>query len=339
MTRAAVFVLLLTSIVLPAPAAAQRGADLPRYSLPSSVQVRVMREDDQRVSDYLRVQLMKIGGTPVAESLANDGMALFSDVPPGDYYLHITGVSIQETNSPTFSILPGMGESFQMVYVKSRTEAKPVGSAQGTVSTQDLNIPGKAKKEFDKGVDALQHSDLKKAGEHLDKAIALYPEYAAAYNDLGVIAIKQKDLPKAKAAFSKAIELNDPTGSAYLNLGRLNLMQRDFQEAATMINKSLALNPSNPEAMALLANCQLAGGHLDEAIATARRVHAIPHERFAVIHLIAAAALEKENNAKEASAEYELFLKEDPNSPRADQARKALKRLSAQAASEAPKPE
>jgi hypothetical protein len=61
-------------------------------------------------------------------------------------------------------------------------------------------------------------------------------------------------------------------------------------------------------------------------------VHSGPHERFAVAHVIAAAALEKQNDAKGAIAEYQQFLKEDPNSPRAAGARKALERLVGQPA-------
>ncbi len=96
------------------------------------------------------------------------------------------------------------------------------------------------------------------------------------------------------------------------------------------MNKSLALNPNNAEVLTMLADCEVATAHYDEAIASARHVHAIPHQHFAVVHLIAATAFERQHKPRDAAAEYQQFLTEDPDSPRAATAREALQRLSAQ---------
>ncbi len=344
MKRIVGLAVLLALPVLTPSAVAQRGTSNPsipaRETTPSNLEVRVLAENDQRVSEQVRVQLLKISGTPVAENFATDGMTQFSNVPPGDYVLRISGVNIEETTSERFEISSTARHALQYVHVKMRSDATAPGSPQGTVSAHDLNIPAKARAEFGKGIDAMQHSDWKKAAEHLHKAIEIYPPYAAAYNNLGVIAMKQNDVTKAKASFEKAIELNDSSGFAYLNLGRINFLQRKFDDAAQMMNKTLGLDPANLEALTMLSDCLLATGHPAEAIATTRRVHAIPHERFAVVHLIAAAAFEQQSDIKDATAEYEQFLKEDPKSARADGARKALQRLSAQAgpAGASPKP-
>jgi tetratricopeptide (TPR) repeat protein len=197
------------------------------------------------------------------------------------------------------------------------------------VSAQDLNIPSKAKKEFNKAGDAMQQADWNEAKKHLEKAVAIYPQYASAYNNLGVVAMKQNDLPAAKAGFERAVELNDSSGSAYLNLGRLYLKDRNYDETARLMDKVLSLDGNSPEALTILADCDVATGKYAEAIAAVQHVHANPHERYAIAHLIAAAAFEKQNDARGAAAEYEQFLKEDPKSPRAAGARKALQRLSA----------
>lgn len=314
----------------PGPGAASSNSNTIQLQM-SSVQVRVIAENEQPIEEHTRVQLLRTDGVvPLAETFSADGMAQFPNVPPGFYILRVTGGTIEDTKTARFEVtIPST--TVQFVHVKLKSGARPAGagSKQGTVSAYDLNIPKKAREEFTKAAECMQHADWKQASAHLDKAVSIYPQYAAAYNNLGVVSMRLSDTVKAKDSFQKAIELNDNTGSAYLNLGRLYLTDRNFEEAGKLIGKSLTIDPGNPETLTLLADCELATGQFADAIAHARRVHALPHERFAVAHLIAASAYEKQDNTKDASAEYEQFLKEDPQSPRAASARKALESLTA----------
>ena len=53
----------------------------------------------------------------------------------------------------------------------------------------------------------------------------------------------------------------------------------------------------------------------------------MPHQNFAVVHYIAARAYERENRVPDAILELQIFLKEEPTGPRADQVRAELTRL------------
>ncbi len=295
----------------------------------STVQIRILTDNERPVTERAHVQLLSSTGAEVGETFAIDGMAQFAGVRNGSYKLHVTGINFEETTTPTFDVLPQETTSMHYVHVKMRSSATATVAGPATVSSADLNIPAKAKKEFKEGSESMQHSDWKSAAAHFDKAVSIYPQYASAYNNRGVVAMKSNDVATAKSSFQKAIDLHENSGSAYLNLGRLYLLDRNFDEAARYMHKSLELAPNNPEALTILADCDIATGHYPEAVEAARRVHSVPHERFAVAHVIAAAALEKENDPKGAAAEYQQFLKEDPSSPRAAGARKALERLSA----------
>ncbi|MBZ5567186.1 MAG: tetratricopeptide repeat protein [Acidobacteriia bacterium] len=339
MVRITVLVFLLTLF-----AAAQRrgpgGAGTSPSGLPntqqqiSSLQVHVVRENERSVDDVMRVQLLRTdGATPVAETFSRDGIAEFRSIAPGSYILRVSGSNIEEATTMSFNV-PPFAAAVQFVHVQMRSLAgtnskQSRGSRQGPVSAQDLNVPNKAREELRKAGQAMQEEDWKKATGHLNKAVSIYPQYAAAYNNLGFIAMKLKDWPKAQTMFQKAADLNDSTGYAYVNLGRVYLIERNFEEAARLMNKTLALDPNNVEALTILSDCDVATGKYDEAIANVRRVHSAPHEHYAVVHLIAAVALEKQNHPQRASAEYELFLQEDPESPRAAAARRALDRLAA----------
>src|SRR5690349_21181092 len=56
----------------------------------------------------------------------------------------------------------------------------------GTVSALDLQAPGKAVSEFNKGADLLQHQKSREAIAHLEKAITVFPKFISAHNDLGL---------------------------------------------------------------------------------------------------------------------------------------------------------
>src|SRR4029077_12867195 len=56
---------------------------------------------------------------------------------------------------------------------------KRVGAAaEPAISVTSLKAPGKARKEFEQGENDLRGNHLKTAAEHLEKAVALYENYA-----------------------------------------------------------------------------------------------------------------------------------------------------------------
>jgi Tfp pilus assembly protein PilF len=336
---------LALSLLLALTASAQRnpgnrggtsgGASNPFPSVSNSrgnetLSVRITNEQDRPLTIEVRVQLTNNAGVPVSENFAHDGMTQFP-IQPGTYRLRVSGPDIEETTSDSFTVFGGEGAPMQFVRVKMRPQPGQGGSTQGTVSASELNVPDKAKSEVRKAHDEMAHQQWKKAVTHLEKAIEIYPQYATAYNDLGVAYIKTGDSARARQSFEKAAEFNEHTGMAYLNLARFSLSEQNYPETIRLVNRALSLNPNHPEALLMLANSELATGQYASALVHARKVHDLNHERFAVTHVIAARALEAEQKPAQAVAEYEMFLKEDPNSPRAAAVRDALKRVAAQA--------
>lgn len=79
----------------------------------------------------------------------------------------------------------------------------------------------------------------------------------------------------------------------------------------------------------MLARVQLQGGKLDQAIANARKVHAVPHEGYAMAHYFAGLGLRAKEMNSEAVEEFRTYLQEAPEGNFATQARQALKTLEA----------
>ncbi len=91
-----------------------------------------------------------------------------------------------------------------------------------------------------------------------------------------------------------------------------------------MLTNATRAEPSNAGTMTLLAQAQLLNKHFDAAVATAHSVHAMPHQNFALVHYIAARALERENRLQDALAELQVFLTEEPKGARADHVREEI---------------
>jgi Flp pilus assembly protein TadD len=315
----------LTVVVLVLAMAVSAAAQVSR----PSVSVRIITEDGSTYSAPVRIELTNESGMIVAEAFSRDGMAQFPPIAPGRYRLRVSSPDIEAVNTPPFYVVE-YDKQVQMVRVKLLNSGQG-GSTQGTVSSHEVNVPEKAQAERRKGGEAIARSEWKKAIEHLDKAIAIDPKYASAYNDIGYAYLKSGDMAKARESFQKAVELEEHTGRALLNLARFVAGEKNFPEAIRLANKAIALAPGNAEALLLLANCEYVTEQYTLAVTHARKVHDLPHERLAVAHYIAAMALEADQKTADAILEYNTFLKEDPKNSKAATAREAVTRLSAQA--------
>lgn len=205
--------------------------------------------------------------------------------------------------------------------------ASPANLARGysvaSISVADLSIPPRARKEFEKASVLIQKREFQKALERLNRAIAIDPGFAYAYNNLGVAYSHLGDFVSDRKALERALALNDHFALAYLNLGRLDITDADFPGAETALNKASNFDPQNAVTLILLTYSQLMQKHFDDALATSQRAHALsqPH---AFAHRIAARALEQQHQYAQAIAELKVCIDEEPTGSRADSARREL---------------
>lgn len=301
-----------------------------RDSGTGNLKVRIMYPDGRPCCEVpARVQLFESSGsTPVDNTFTNDsGVIHFLSVRIGDYHIIVSGQGIQETDSGVFEVDERKTSQSLEITVKRSGEAvagRGSPSNTPTVSAADLNIPDSAKKEFDKANEFMAKQDWKKMIEQLNKALAIYPKYASAYNNLGVAYSRLGDRASEREALQKAVSLDEHFAPAYVNLARMEIVDHNFPNAETLLNKAVAGDPNNPQTLVLLANVELLDRHYDEAIANCRKVHSSPQNPHALVHYIAARALEHENRAAEAVGELQTFLQEEPLGDRADSVRKEL---------------
>ncbi len=321
------FLLCLTSI-----ASAQRGSR--PQPTGSEIQVRVTYPNERPAPQQLRVDLLNSSGTSVMETFTDDlGQADFRVTGSGNFRVKVSGIGIETVISEPMQI--GDSDRFQQVYLQVHPTSDPESNSKtdhgAMTSASELKIPSGARKSFEKGLEALQQKDYKKAVDLFQKAAIAYPEYDAAYDNLGVALMNLGQPDKARAAFEQAVRLNDKNADADRNYSRLLINDKEYVAAKELLQKALMVEPQDPSSLTLLAIAQLQTGDYDGALQSALKVHKLSHEGYAVAHYIAGSVFERKHELANATTEYQMYLRESPDGPQANQARAALTRITASA--------
>jgi tetratricopeptide (TPR) repeat protein len=328
-TLAACLALATVALLVPQPVLSQTELRCD----PVDLRIRITLSDERPPGVRLKVELLNAAGNYVDQLFTDDeGGGQFSVQRPGNYALHVSGLTVKETTGSLFPIRCNQGAAFQVLGVPRSDAAEKdyqeVKARDALISAVDMRVPGKAKKEFERGVQAQGLNQLDLAKKYFESAIAIYPDYARAYNSLGVVYTALGDPARGILSFEKAVSLNDRYSDALINLAKVQFNRRDLKAADELLKKALTADPNNLDALGLLVPTQFMTAQYDGAIDSARRVHAIPlHLQYAIVHVIAARALAAQNHPELALAEYNLFLQEAPDAPSAGQVRAEVGRL------------
>jgi Tfp pilus assembly protein PilF len=163
---------------------------------------------------------------------------------------------------------------------------------------------------------------LREAAEHLERALALEPQFAEAHNNLGAVLLEEGRLDAAGERFARALEIDPAYAEAYDNLGLVRFRQGRLAEAAEHLEKAVALAPGYARGHYDLGTVRLNQGRPADAAAALeaalrlRPDHAEAHNNLGV-------ALLELGQPKEAAARFEaaLALKPDHATARAGLAR------------------
>ncbi len=303
----------------------------------TSSQPRMTRLEIQLTSDGTRplpvqalVQLSLMSGGTIQENYTDmDGRVSFSVPPAQNYQVRVTGPGI-ETSQSSFELFDGESFHHQAVVVKLTADAK-ANLPGGMVSAAMLNVPAKARHEYDKGMELMEKGKLPDAKKHLEKAIEIYPNFDWAFNNIGVIDMRTNDVAGARDAFTRAVTINSKNFDANRNLARLKLRDNDYDGAKILLKNALTSKPDDAETLGMLSFTELKTDQYDQALLDSEKVHKDGHDAFPLAHLVAASVRESKGDLPGAQKQYEMYLKEAPDSPQAQVAKQGLQRIQAQA--------
>jgi Tetratricopeptide repeat len=201
------------------------------------------------------------------------------------------------------------------------------GASGSAISVTSLLVPNGARKEFNKGAEDARNNKMDSATQHLEKAVAEYDKYAAAWNELGKIYAAGHQPEKARQAFEKAVAVDPKYIPPYVSLATLSLENQEYESALEATGKALDLDPSLGAASFLQAAANLRLNRLDDAEKSGREAEKGPHQNFPQLHAILADVFIQKQDYPHAAAEMRAYVKEAPKGPFAEQMRKNLEEI------------
>ena len=267
-----------------------------------------------------------------AETVADaQGRFRFRKLDPGSYTVAIL-IPGHGEHRQTIDVGPGTADARGRVEVTiqaadSSLISREVLQDRATVSTRQLSIPASARREYEQAQKKLARHDVTAAVAHLEKAVQLAPQFAAAWNNLGTIAYQTQQYARAEAHFRKALLEDAESFEALVNLGGVLINEHKLDEALAFNTDAVRIRPNDALANSQLGLTYAASGNLDlgqKYLEIAKRIDpghfSYPQLALARIHV-------QRREPSAAAEEYRDFLRRHPDTPEADGVRKALAEL------------
>jgi tetratricopeptide (TPR) repeat protein len=117
---------------------------------------------------------------------------------------------------------------------------------EGTsISVTSALAPSGARRALEKGREAERKKDWDRAILALQKAVQIYPKYAAAWFELGRVQMVKNDAPAAKLSFQQSMAADAKYVPPYQGLAELAFRAKQWPEVIQTTEQMLALNPVN----------------------------------------------------------------------------------------------
>lgn len=148
-----------------------------------------------------------------------------------------------------------------------------MGHVEGlTVSATSAMAPKDARKAYEKGREKASKEKWDEAQQLLNKAVEIYPKYAAAWFDLGRVQMRSDQAVPARHSFEQSIAADPKYVNPYRGIADLEARQQHWPELVTVTSQLLALNPVNfPDAWLLNSVGNYYVHNLPEAEKSARQ--------------------------------------------------------------------
>jgi hypothetical protein len=231
--------------------------------------------------------------------------------------------------------LPGYESSVVDLSARRRLDSPDVGTivlrrlaaVEGsTISVTSLEASKDARKAYEKGVQALKKEKWQDAQKNLQKAVELYPRYAAAWYELGRAYNGLGDTGQARECYGKALAADGKFLKPYLEIADLAMKEKNWKELAEKTGLLIKLDPVDyPGAYLYNSFAYYSMNNLDAAEKSARegiRIdsgHSVPKME----HILGVILASKRDYAG-AAAFLKSYLEHAPGASDAETVRKQL---------------
>jgi tetratricopeptide (TPR) repeat protein len=260
----------------------------------------------------------------------SSGQFTISGLGQGKFTFRIetTGTNYEEqTQQMEFQAMRRLGgkETFPLDIVLKYKKGKDPSAAAGLIFAQD--VPGGARKEFDRGVGNLKGQKSEQAIASFKKAIEIFPDYYDALELLGTEYIKNGQYEAALDVFANGVRVNKRSFKCLYGLGVAHLKLNHLPEAVEWLEKAAQIEPNSVNAQMMLGLAYGTGGAFDKAKAAFEKALQIGGAAAAEAHFYLAGLYNKQHKFQEARAELEIYLKEAKNLKDPNQIKAMIEKL------------
>ncbi len=275
------------------------------------------------------VEVRKPNGDPLFQALKGTGDTVrVRDLKPGIYQLCIAGVNGERCESVDLN-LPADKKFFRFKRRLATPDTTTDNLAARGVTVAELSIPKEARAEMAQSEEAELSGNKEDAFHHLERVLALDPDYPDALNNMGVHYYRLRDYDKSIEYLRKATQINPSSFVAWANLGSSVLASGNFKEALKVNRRALDLKPTDARAnMQLGLNFYYVRDYSDAKEYLKKAIKLDPASASSPQLFLAEIAI-LEQNRGEATLYLRDFLKLHPNSTVAAKLRDVLAEVEA----------
>lgn len=291
----------------------------------------------RRAEGTIVVRLQPINGGEITVIPDSSGSFIFAQLSPGrytvvvdagdDYEVARESVYIDtDLNLSRTGVRPPSTARRETVMVhlqlKRGTTNKP-----GVVNAALAEVPERARKLFETGLEHARAGDGAKAVDSLKQAVELYPNFPLALNELGVNYLKLGQTEKAIETLKEAVKLTPDAYGPRLNLGIAYLEAKKFTEAEEQLREALKRNSALPTGHMYLGLCLVRLNRYDEAEKEfLQAIHESNNQLAMAQYYLGGIYWKKEEYPKAVEA-LEAYLRLTPNAHDAERVRATIKDL------------
>jgi tetratricopeptide (TPR) repeat protein len=268
----------------------------------------------------------------------SSGSFSFTQLSPGNYTVVVNAgddyeiarenvfIDTDGNTSRTGIMVPPTPRHYT-VMIHLQLKASAAHAKPGVVNAALAEVPEKARKLFEKGIEQSKAGDASQAADSLKEAVALYPNFPLALNELGVQYLKLGQTAKAIEALKAAVKLSPDAWGPRLNLGIALLEARQFEEADAQLREALKRNQALPTAHMYLGLCQVRTNKYDDAEKELLLAIQGSGNQLGLAQYYLGGIYWKKKDYPKAIAALEDYLRLTPNAADAERVRATIKDL------------
>jgi tetratricopeptide (TPR) repeat protein len=198
-----------------------------------------------------------------------------------------------------------------------------------TISATTLAAPKDAKKAYEKGMDALKKRKQDDAFKNFEKAVDVYPNFAASWFELGRLQAARGDASKAHESFEAAAKADPRFVAPVLELAILEWKAEKWQDVADLTDRVVKLDSFDyPQAHFLNALSNYNLKHMDVAEKSAREALRLDtRKQYLTSMRLLGVILAQKQDYTGASEQFKAYLQAAPQASDAQIVRNQLTQL------------